>query len=117
MSSGRTRLVPDGARPVHLGAALVAVLVLIAFAPAAAGASSTPAGTTIVLDNRISVDGAKVDPRLDPVIIHHAGKTYAVRASSPDTADAIRKMKPEEALKAIIVFNRDLETRISLDPK
>jgi hypothetical protein len=111
--SGRTRPVSDRARPGHVGYALLALLALIAFMPMA-NAAAVPDAATIVLDNRISIDGAPIDPKLEPVMVTHAGKTYAIRPSSPETADAIRKMKPEEALKAIIVFNRELQTRISL---
>ena len=112
--SGRPRPVSDRARPGHVGNALLSVLVLMALLPSAAAAQSGSDAAIIVLDNRISVDGVKIDPALDPVLVTHAGKTYAIRPSSPETADAIRKMKPGEALKAVIVFNRELQDRVTL---
>jgi hypothetical protein len=111
--SGRTRLVSDRARPGHVSL-LLAVFALLVLVPTASAASAEPDPAIVILDNRISVDGAKADPGLDPVLVTHAGTTYAIRPSSPETADAIRKMKPEAALKAVVVFNRELQPRIQL---
>jgi hypothetical protein len=38
--------------------------------------------------------------------------TYAIRVSSRENAEAIRKMKPGEALRAVVAFNRDVAERL-----
>jgi len=76
----------------------------------------TSAETVTMLDNRIAVDGSPVDPGQAPVLIRYGERTYSIKVSSPETADAMRKMKPLEALRAVLAFNRDLASTIDLDP-
>ena len=98
-----------------------AMLRLIAFvfftaitcAVAAEGAASTP----VVLANTKCIDGQAVDAKIEPVIIRVGGKSYSVRVASQENAEAIRKMDPAAALKAIVAFNRDLTDQVHISAK
>jgi hypothetical protein len=85
----------------------------ITCASAAEGAPEVP----IILSNAKCVDGQPVNAALDPVIIHVNGKAYSVRVASKENAEAIRKMDPAAALKAILAFNRELADKIPAAPK
>lgn len=88
-------------------------LVLVAALSAAGAAESDP----VVLTNAKCVDGQPVNAALEPVVIRVGGKSYQVRVASKENAEAIRKMDPVAALKAIVAFNRDLANQVQLPAK
>jgi hypothetical protein len=89
---------------------LLGILLAVAccFAPLVGEEASGP----IQLHNARCIDGQKVDAALDPVLVRVDNVTYAIRVSSRENAEAIRKMKPGEALRAVVAFNRELADRL-----
>lgn len=69
---------------------------------------------TIALGNKRCIDGRPVDAGLDPVSIRVGDQTYSIRVASQENAEAIRKMRPEAALRAVVGFNRELSDRVNL---
>lgn len=83
---------------------LVAMTALIAADP--------PEGVVALMNSRC-IDGQPVDARLEPVLVRVSETTYAIRVSSRENAEAIRKMRPEAALRAVIAFNdRSVSDRV-----
>jgi len=99
--------------PILLRLFLVA-FISFASATAADGANADPA---IVLSNAKCIDGQPINPALDPVTIRIGGKTYTVKVASKENAEAIRKMDPTAALKAIVAFNQDLAGKVEIPAK
>lgn len=70
-------------------------------------------GAVVSLQNTKCIDGKPVDPLLESVLVRVDGVTYGVRVSSRENAEAIRKMRPEAALRAVVAFNdADVAARI-----
>lgn len=67
-------------------------------------AQDAPEGIIPLLNARC-IDGQPVDSRLESVLVRVRETTYAIRVSSRENAEAIRKMRPEAALRAVIAFN------------
>jgi hypothetical protein len=86
------------------------LVLLLAFIAPALIAADAARESPIQVKNDLCIDGKPVDSRLEPVIIRWGGRAFAVRVSSPERAEALRKMSPGEALKAIIATNRSLES-------
>lgn len=76
-------------------------------------AAAIAAQDAVALNNARCIDGRAIDASIDPVTIRLGEKVYTVRVASKENAEAIRKMRPEEALKAIVAFNRDLADRVA----
>ena len=62
-------------------------------------------GAVVPLLNAKCIDGKPVDPQLESVLVRVDDVTYGVRVSSRENAEAIRKMRPEAALRAVVAFN------------
>lgn len=92
-------------------------LVLVATITCAVAADGDAPEAPIALNNAKCVDGQPVNAGLEPVIIRVGGKAYLVRVASKENAEAIRKMDPAAALKAIVAFNRDLADKVQLPAK
>ncbi len=83
---------------------LIAVTVVLA--------QDAPGGIIPLLNARC-IDGQPVDSRLETVLVRVQETTYAIRVSSRENAEAIRKMRPEAALRAVIAFNdRSVSDRV-----
>lgn len=95
--------------PRHLTGLLLALALVVPLA-AADAAPEVP----VRLANARCLDGRPVDPRLEPVVIHHQGRAYSVGVASRENADALRKMAPAEALRAIVATNRELSGQVPL---
>lgn len=93
--------------------ALAPALVL-ALAAVTAPAAEAAAEEAVKLANARCLDGRAVDPRLEPVVIRWGGKTWSVNVASRENADALRKMAPVEALRAVVATNRDLAGQVPL---
>ncbi|MBA3686895.1 MAG: hypothetical protein H0W72_16880 [Planctomycetes bacterium] len=85
-------------------------LCLALCAPRAAAESAA----IVALRNVLSIDGQGVDPNLAPVVVTYGDRCFAIGASSRETAEAIRKMRPEAALRAIVAYDRRLTDVIGL---
>lgn len=99
---GQTRFVMNALRTVLISVIAIAVMV----------AQEAPEGI-IPLMNARCIDGQPVDARLETVLVRVHETTYAIRVSSRENAEAIRKMRPEAALRAVIAFNdRSVSDRV-----
>lgn len=92
-------------------------LVLVTAIACATAADGGPTEAPIPLNNAKCVDGQAVNQGLEPVVIRVGGKAYSVRVASKENAEAIRKMDPAAALKAIVAFNRDLADKVQIPAK
>jgi hypothetical protein len=72
------------------------------------------AGKTVKLDNHRCIDGQPVDPKLDPVLVKLGDTAYFIHVASKENAEAVRKMKPDAALRAVVAFNRELANQVVL---
>ena len=100
--------------PVMLRLLMVVLIAATACATAADGASADAA---VALNNTKCVDGQPINPALDPVTIRIGGKTYTVKVASKENAEAIRKMDPAAAMKAIVAFNHELAGKVEIPAK
>lgn len=87
----------------------LAVLLLASTALIAAEANSRP----VPLENQRCIDGQPVNIAIDPALVRLGDQTYIIRVSSRENAEAIRKMRPEAALRAVVAFNRELADRVN----
>ena len=92
-------------------------VVLVASMACTSAADRTTADAAIVLSNTKCVDGQPINPALDPVTIRIGGKTYTVKVASKENAEAIRKMDPAAAMKAIVAFNHELAGKVEIPAK
>lgn len=92
-------------------------LVLIAAITCTTAAIGAETGAPVALSNTKCIDGQPIDATLEPVVIRVGGQAYSVRVASKENAEAIRKMEPAAALKAIVAFNRDLADQVQIPPK
>ena len=92
-------------------------VILAASMACTSAADGNTADTAIVLSNAKCIDGQPINPTLDPVTIRIGGKTYTVKVASKENAEAIRKMDPAAAMKAIVAFNHELAGKVEIPAK